>query len=405
MSIHLQLQKTWSASTSSGAASSTTASSSTSLPSVKQLHLSPAFLLLLIHHLLILCLPFLTCPSFISRFFCPSFCQFITCQFFIYRPSSVPHFIIPLPVRQSFASVRPPVNLSSASSCLSIGPSPFYSSSSVNSPSVNSSSISSLSVVPISPSSASPSVTASIDLLSANTPSVDLSPAALSSVTPSFALPVKSTIPQTESPGTVLVTSYETTGLEFIAGLSNHGINLDSIVTSISTYKDGTTGYNITTSAGKQFQILEKPSTYTGPRFTLLRLNGSYSQLSSGIHGVIKHSVISPSVSVSHSSISTSVIPLSVNPSSVNPSSVDSPSVATSSIRNSSSVSPSSILQPVKKSVPQTEIPGTVLATSHEVTLLEFIKELSNYGINLDSPITSISTYKDGTTGYNIIRN
>src|SRR5205814_5502799 len=102
------------------------------------------------------------------------------------------------------------------------------------------------------------------------------SPAALSSVTPSsVTLPVKPTIPQTESPGIVLVTSYETTGLEFIAGLSNHGINLDSIVTPISTYKDGTTGYNITTSAGKQSQILEKPSTYTGPRFNLLRSNGS----------------------------------------------------------------------------------------------------------------------------------
>ena len=35
MRIHLQLQKTWSASTSSGAASSTPASSSSSLPSVK----------------------------------------------------------------------------------------------------------------------------------------------------------------------------------------------------------------------------------------------------------------------------------------------------------------------------------------------------------------------------------
>ena len=154
---------------------------------------------------------------------------------------------------------------------------------------------------------------------------------------------------------------------------------------------------------------MEKPSTYTGPRFTLLCSNGSYSQLSSGIRGVVKPSVIPLPVSLSHSSMSTSV----------NQSSVDSPSVATSSIRNSSSVSPSSvlssavslpvppssILQPVKKSVPQAEIPGTILATSHEVTLLEFIKELSNYGINLDSPITSISIYKDGTTGYNIIGN
>ena len=99
-----------------------------------------------------------------------------------------------------------------------------------------------------------------------------------SSVTPlSTASNVKTAIPQTESPGTLLVTPYETAGLEFITGLSNYGINLDSTVTSISTYKDGTTGYNITTSAGKQFQILEKPSTYIGPRFILLRSNGSYS--------------------------------------------------------------------------------------------------------------------------------
>jgi hypothetical protein len=58
--------------------------------------------------------------------------------------------------------------------------------------------------------------------------------------------------------------------LEFIKELSNYGINLDSPITSISTYKDGTTGYNI---IGNLYQILERPKTYSGPRFVLLRSN------------------------------------------------------------------------------------------------------------------------------------
>ena len=106
--------------------------------------------------------------------------------------------------------------------------------------------------------------------LSLSSSSVDVSSSASSSVTPSSKLPA---VPQTENPGTVLATSYEATLSEFIKELSNYGINLDSMITSISTCKDGTTGYNITTSTGREYQILEKSKTYTGPRFVLLRSN------------------------------------------------------------------------------------------------------------------------------------
>ena len=80
-------------------------------------------------------------------------------------------------------------------------------------------------------------------------------------------------IPQAENPGTVLITLYQFTLSEFIKELSGFGINLDSMITSISTYKDGTTGCNVTTSTEKQYQILERPKTYTGPRFVLLQPN------------------------------------------------------------------------------------------------------------------------------------
>ena len=76
-----------------------------------------------------------------------------------------------------------------------------------------------------------------------------------------------------ENSTTALATSYETTLSEFVKGLGNYGINIDSMITSISTYKDGTTGYNIVTSAGKQYEILDRPRTHTGPRFVLLRSN------------------------------------------------------------------------------------------------------------------------------------
>jgi len=47
---------------------------------------------------------------------------------------------------------------------------------------------------------------------------------------------------------------------------------------------------------------------------------------------------------------------------------------------------------PLKKSNPQAQTAdlSTVLVTSYESTLSEFIKELSRFGINLDSIITSI---------------
>jgi len=99
-----------------------------------------------------------------------------------------------------------------------------------------------------------------------------------SSAAPSFAthqsitLPAKKPISQTEDPATVLVTSYETTLSAFLQCLGDYEIDLDSIITSISAYKDGTTGYNITTSMG-EFRILERPKTYTGPWFLLLRYN------------------------------------------------------------------------------------------------------------------------------------
>ena len=108
--------------------------------------------------------------------------------------------------------------------------------------------------------------------LSLSSSSVDVSSSASSSVTPSSITKLPA-VPQTENPGTVLATSYEATLSEFIKELSNYGINLDSMITSISTCKDGTTGYNITTSTGREYQILEKSKTYTGPRFVLLRSN------------------------------------------------------------------------------------------------------------------------------------
>ena len=67
-------------------------------------------------------------------------------------------------------------------------------------------------------------------------------------------------------------TQNETTLSAFLQRFSDYEIDLDSKIKSMSGYKDGTTGYNITTSMGK-FQILKRLKTYTDARFVLLHYN------------------------------------------------------------------------------------------------------------------------------------